>query len=70
MADAHPADEPGDGCGVKDVPDHPVCLALVEATFMSASDDTACILTPMLEERQSFTYLTSTVDLRVVEKQA
>ena len=70
MADAHSADEPGDGCGVKDVPDHSVCLALVEAALGPAGDDAAGILAAMLEKREAFADLRSRIDRRVVEEEA
>lgn len=53
--------------GVKDVSDHPIGLALVETSLGPASDDTACILTAVLEEREPFTDLWRRLLSRVVE---
>lgn len=44
VSDAHSADELAQALCVEQVADHAVALALVEATFRSARDDTACIL--------------------------
>ncbi len=52
MAYAHAALEAGDGVDVKDIADHTVGLGLVEATLVTASDDTGSILTTVLEERE------------------
>ena len=70
VADAHSADEPGDGCGVKDVPDHAVCLALVEAALGAAGDDAAGVLAAVLEEGEAFADLSGRIDGRVVEEEA
>ena len=70
MADAHSADEPGDGCGVKDVPDHPVCLALVEAALGATGDDAAGVLAAVLEEGEALADLSGRIDGRVVEEEA
>lgn len=53
--------------GVKDVSDHSVGLALIETSLGPASDDTACILTAVLEEREAFADLWRCLLSRVVE---
>ena len=69
MTDAHPADEPGEGRGVKDVPDHAICFALEEASLRTACDDAAGILTAVLEEGETLADLRSSIDGGVVEKE-
>ena len=68
MTDTHSADEPGEGGGVKDVPDHSVRLALVETTLWSTGYDTAGILTSMLEKRETLADLLCDVDRGVMRK--
>ena len=70
MSDTHSADQSGDGCGVKDISDHPVRLALVEASLRTACDDATRILSAMLEKRETLADLMSSVDRRVVQKKA
>ena len=70
MSDTHSTDQLGDSCGVKDISDHPVRLALVEATLRTACDDAARILSAMLEKRETLADLMSSVDRRVVQKKA
>lgn len=67
MSDAHPAIQGGESMGVKDVSDHSVGLALIETSLGPASDDTACILTAVLEEREAFADLWRCLLSRVVE---
>lgn len=50
MAHAHTSDERWDALGVEYVPHHPVRLALEKAPFGTASDDTARILTAVLQQ--------------------
>ena len=52
VADAHAAEQPGQGGCVKDIPDHAVRLALVEAALMAAGDDAARVLAAVLQERK------------------
>lgn len=70
MANTHSAGEPGDSSGVKDVPNHPVRLALVEASLRAAGDDAAGILAAMLEKSEAFADLRSCIDRRVVQEEA
>ena len=56
--------------GVKDISDHSIGLALVETSLGPASDDTACILTAVLEERETFTDLWRRLLSRIVENEA
>ena len=69
MSHSHPTNQSREGTGVKDISDHSIGLALVKAAFWSASDDSTCILTSMLEKRKTFADLGSSVDGRIVEKQ-
>ncbi|KAI3488256.1 hypothetical protein L1887_47795 [Cichorium endivia] len=52
VADAHVSLETRDGVDVKDIADHAVRLALVEAALVAARHDTGGILTAVLEERE------------------
>lgn len=69
VPDAHPAVQGGQRVGVEDVSDHSVGLALVETSLGPASDDTARILTAVLEEREAFTDLWRRLLSRVVENE-
>ena len=70
MAYTHTADEPGERGGVKDIPDHPVGLALVEAALVAAGDDAAGVLAAVLEEGEALADLSGGIDGRVVEEEA
>ena len=70
MSDTHSADQSGDGCGVKDISDHPVSLALVESPLRTAGDDAACVLAAMLEEGEAFADLLSCVEGGIVVEEA
>ncbi len=70
MANTHSAGESGNSGGVKDVPNHPVGLALVEASLRAAGDDSAGILSAMLEKSEAFADLRSCIDRRVVQEEA
>ena len=54
MANTHASDKPGQRGRVKDVPDHAVRLALVQAALVTACDDAASVLAAMLEQAESF----------------
>ena len=69
MANTHSADEPGERGSVKDIPNHPVGLALVETALVAAGDDAARVLSAMLEKREALADLRSSIDRRVVEEE-
>jgi hypothetical protein len=54
MTDTHPSLQALNPLGIKHIPDHSVCLDLVETTSRSTSDDTGCILSSVLKHRQPF----------------
>ena len=70
MADTHPADESGNGCGVEDISDHAVRLALVEAALRATCHDAARILAAMLEEREPFADLCGSIQGGIMEEEA
>ena len=49
VTDAHPAVQSRERVSIEDVSDHPIRLALVEASLGPASDDTTGILASVLE---------------------
>jgi hypothetical protein len=51
MPNPHPADQPSNRVCVKDIPDHPVGLALVETALGTTCDNSASVLTSVLEQR-------------------
>lgn len=70
MSDPHAAGERGQSIGVKDIPDHAIRLALVEASLRPASDDTTRILASMLEKREALANLCCCIDARIVQEEA
>lgn len=58
MSDTHVPSEPAETTRVENIPDHSICLALVESSLVSARHDTRCVLPAMLQEGETL------VDLR------
>jgi hypothetical protein len=56
MSNTHPSLQTRNGRSIKYIPDHTVCLDLVETSTSSTSHDTRCILTTELSGF-IFTYL-------------
>ena len=50
MSNTHAPDQSAKAAGVKYITDHAIGLALIEATFWSASDDARRVLTAMLKQ--------------------
>ena len=69
MSDAHPPSQPGERVCVKHITNHPVCFALVEPALWSTGDDSAGILTPVLEQSQAFANFRRRICGRVVQQQ-
>jgi hypothetical protein len=66
MSDPHPSNQ-SRYCVLREhVADHAIGLALVQPTSGSACDDSACVLSPVLQQRQSLAYLRRGIDGRVV----
>jgi hypothetical protein len=70
VSDSHSSYQSSDGIGIKDIPDHSVRLALVESSFRTTGNDTACILPSMLKKSESLADLRSYVQMGVVKKKA
>lgn len=70
MANSHSAYQFPDRVLIEYISDHAIGLALIETTLRSASDDPAGILASMLQQRKTFADLWSTIDIRIVQKQA
>ena len=68
VPDAHASDKPGQRGRIKDIPNHAVCLALVETPLGPASDDTTGILTSVLEKGETLAYLAGDVDCRIMQE--
>lgn len=66
MSDAHPANESRYSVVGEHIADHAISLALVQPASRTARDDPACVLSPVLQERQALAYLRCRVDGRVV----
>jgi hypothetical protein len=54
VTNTHPPLQALNPLGIKHIPNHSVCLDLVETTSGSTSDDTSCILSSVLKHRQPF----------------
>lgn len=70
MTDSHPANQPHYRVLREHVADHPIRLALIQPAPRPARDDPACILSAMLQQRQTLTYLRRSVDGGVVQEEA
>ena len=69
VTDAHSPNQPRKRVCVKHITNHAVCLALKEAAFWSAGDDSAGILAAVLEQRQPLTNFWRRVRGWVVQQQ-
>lgn len=70
MSDTHSAHQSGGCCGVEDISDHPVRLALIETPLRTTCNDTTCVLSAMLEKRETLADLRSSVDRWVMVEEA
>jgi hypothetical protein len=66
VTDSHPTDESNYRVLREHVTDHPIRLALIQSTPRPTRDDPACILSAMLQQRQTLTYLRGSVDGSIV----
>lgn len=66
MSNTHTTNQPGDGTIIKDISDHSVGLALVEATLGTTSDNPTCILTTVLQKGEALRYFRCSIHCRVV----
>lgn len=66
----HSANQPRQRTRIKDVADHAIGLALEEATFGTAGDDTTGILASVLEQREAFANLLRNIHRWIMGEEA
>jgi hypothetical protein len=66
VTDSHPTDQSHYRVLREDVADHPIRLALIQSSPRTASDDSARILSAVLQQRQTLAYLRRSVDGGIV----
>jgi hypothetical protein len=57
MSNTHPSNQFGNGLLIKDIANHTVGFALKESAFWATSHDATRILSPVLKQRKTFTYV-------------
>ena len=66
MSDAHSAPQSRDRIRIEHIFDHAIALTLVEATLRPTADDSARILTSVLQEGQALANLERDIEITVV----
>jgi hypothetical protein len=66
MTDSHPTNQSHYGILGEHVANHPIRLTLIQSAPRPTCDDPACILSTMLQQRQTLTYLRRGVDDGIV----
>ena len=69
MANAHPTDQFCDGRLIKDISDHTVGFALKESALGTTGHDTTRILSPVLQQRETFRDLWCCIDRCIMKQQ-
>jgi len=66
MTDSHPTNQSHYGILREHIANHPICLTLIQSAPRPTCDDPACILSTVLQQQQTLTYLRRGVDSGIV----
>lgn len=69
MSNSHTANQPPDRPRIKHISHHPVRLALVETPFRPTSDNTASILSAVLQEGKALADFGGGIDVGIVQEE-